>query len=54
MDLLRGLAELGVRDRKKIAGIGGDMDLLRGLAEGKSAQLHDGVSAGPQRKMIGA
>jgi hypothetical protein len=49
-----GLAELGVRDRKKIAGIGGDMDLLRGLAEGKSAQLHDGVSAGPQRKMIGA
>lgn len=48
-----GLTELGVRDRKKTAGVSGDMDLLRGLAAGKSAQLHDGVGGVESRKMIG-
>lgn len=49
-----GLTDLTARDRSKMAGARGNDDAYCGYQAGKSAQLHDGVSAGPQRKMIGA
>lgn len=47
------LTDLAVRDRTTAAGKRGFDDFVSGGLAGKSAQLHDGVGAGPQRKMIG-
>ena len=48
-----GLSGLDSRDRAKSAGLHGRSDASHGYQAGKSAQLHDGVGAGAQRKMIG-
>lgn len=48
-----GLTDLTARDRSKTAGARGNDDAYCGYQAGKSAQLHEAVGAGPQRKMIG-
>ena len=48
------LTDLDARDRTDRAGRRGFDDMEQGYVAGKSARLHDGVSAGPQRKAIGA